>query len=158
MPSGAEPIDMMRAAWSDRIQDVHEFRKSQNPAEMGTTDSYPPLSTRAPHGQIKRIKPTLNRPQTFKRLQIPLKIRRTTTTFTSSPVNTINPFFVRHIKIARKLGVTRYKLARTQPARQTIDPILPQQGTILNMIWSWALLTFAPGTLEQQLQLNTQYF
>jgi hypothetical protein len=26
------------------------------------------------------------------------------------------------------------------------------------MIWSWALSTFAPETLEQQLQFNTQYF
>ena len=26
------------------------------------------------------------------------------------------------------------------------------------MIWSWALSTFAPDSLEQQLQYNTQYF
>jgi hypothetical protein len=49
-------------------------------------------------------------------------------------------------------------LARTRPARQIIDPILPQQGTVLNIIWSWALSTFAPEMLEQQLQFNTQYF
>ncbi len=125
---------------------------------MGTTISYPPFSTRAPHGQIKRIKPTLNRPQAFKRLQIPLKIQRTTTTFISPPVNTIHPLFVKHIKIALKIGVKRYKLARTRPARQVIDPMLPRQGTILNMIWFWALSTFAPESLEQQLQFSTQYF
>jgi hypothetical protein len=73
-------------------------------------------------------------------------------------VNTIHPLFVKHIKIARKIGVTRYKLARIRPARQVIDPILPKQGTILNTIWSWALSTFATESLEQQLQSNTQYF
>ncbi len=119
--------------------------------------SNPPFSTRAPHGKIKRITPTLKRPKAFKRLKIPLKIRRTTTTFTPPPVNTINPLFVQHIKIARKIGVTRYKLARIRPVRQVIDPILPVQGTILNMIWSWALSTFAPESLEQKLQFNTQY-
>jgi hypothetical protein len=31
LPTGAEPDGMPSAAWSDRIQDVHEFRKSQNP-------------------------------------------------------------------------------------------------------------------------------
>jgi hypothetical protein len=62
------------------------------------------------------------------------------------------------VHIARKIGVTRYKLAYTRPPRQIIDTILPQQGTVLNKIWSWALSTFAPETLEQQLQYSTQYF
>ena len=119
-----------------------------NIAEWGPTEILPPLSTRAPHGQIKRIKPTLNRPQAFKRLKIPLQMRRTTTTFISPPVNTIHPLFVKHIKIARNIGVTRYKLARTRPSRQVIDPILPEQGTILYMIWYWALSSFAPESLE----------
>jgi hypothetical protein len=31
LPTGAESVGMTSAAWSDRIQDVHEFRKSRNP-------------------------------------------------------------------------------------------------------------------------------
>jgi hypothetical protein len=67
-------------------------------------------------------------------------------------------FFLRHVHIARKIGVTRYRLAYTRPPRQLIETILPQQGKVLNMILSWALSTFAPESLEQQLQYNTQYF
>ncbi len=128
-----------------------------NLAEIGTTREDPPFSTRAPHGKIKRINPTLKQPKLFKRLQIPLKKRRTTTIFTLPSENTINPLFVPHVRIARKIGVNRYKLARIRPGRPDIDPILPLQGTMLNMIWSWALSIFAPDSLEQQLQYNTQY-
>jgi hypothetical protein len=72
--------------------------------------------------------------------------------------DTVHPIFLRHVHIARKVGVTRYKLAYTRPPRQIIAPILPQQGRVFNMIWSWALTTVAAETIEQQLQYNTQYF
>jgi hypothetical protein len=45
-----------------------------------------------------------------------------------------------------------------RPPIHIIAPILPQQGKVLNMIYSWALTTFAPENLEQQLQHSTQYF
>jgi hypothetical protein len=106
-------------------------------------------SPRAKHGKIMRTKSTLIKQKTLKRLQAPLKKRHTNITHTLPHPDTIHPLFVRHVLIARKIGIIRYKLARTRPPRQINKPILPQQGTVLNMIWSWALSTFAPETLEQ---------
>jgi hypothetical protein len=69
---------------------------------------------------------------------------------------TVHPYCFAHINIARKIWLSRYKVAHTRPKRDIIAPILLQQGSVLNMIWSWALTTFAPDTLEQQLQYDTQ--
>jgi hypothetical protein len=61
------------------------------------------------------------------------------------------------VNIARKIGRNRYKHASVRTPQQT-EQIQPQQGSVFNMIWSWAINTFAPETLEEQLQYSTQYF
>jgi hypothetical protein len=87
-----------------------------------------------------------------------LKKRRNHPTLTSPHPDTVNPIFVKHVSIIRKIGQRRYTHKHVRPPRYPVDPIIPEQGSVLNMIYSWALTTFAPENLEQQLQYSTQYF
>jgi hypothetical protein len=77
--------------------------------DVATYITEPSLSTRAPHGQIKRTNPTLKRQ---KRIHVPLKKRRNHTTLTSPPQNAVNPHLIRHISIARKIRQCWYKQKR----------------------------------------------